>query len=115
MSHTVRRRSDVKSKRTRALSKLLFGGARYRLEVGAAVAASSDGIVSTPGLAKDLKLVPQSVSQELRLLERAGLVTRAEDMGDRRVFFARVESTYWAFCQEAEAEAETMLRRGVPW
>jgi biotin operon repressor len=113
MTSNIRRPSDA-TKQTRHLSKVLFGGAQYRLEVGAAVAGTSDGIVSVPSLAKELGLVAQSVNQEVLLLERAGLLVRTDAMGGRTVYFQREASTYWSFCQEASTQAATMLRRGSP-
>ena len=114
MTTTVRHESDVRQ--VRHLSKTLFGGAQYRLEVGAHIAASKDGIVNTAGLARELGVVAQSVNQELRLLESAGLITRLPRTGsERAVFFRREVSSYWAFCHEAYADAAVMLNRARAW
>jgi predicted transcriptional regulator len=111
---TVEQSADVK-REARLLSRTLFGGAQYRVEVGAAIARSTDGVISIPPLTTELGLVAQSVSQEIRVLERAGLLRRQEKVGtERTVFFLRQESTYWAFCLEAQAYAGEMVRRGLP-
>jgi hypothetical protein len=110
----VKRLSDA-AKTTRVLSRRLFGGAQYRLEVGHAIAESKDGLVSVPQLSQDLILVAQSVNQELLLLERVGLLSRMDDLGGRTVYFQRQDSAYWSFCREATTEAARMLRRGSPF
>jgi DNA-binding MarR family transcriptional regulator len=86
----------------RALSRALFGGAQYRLEVGRAI-ANGDGFVCIKDLAEDLGDPPgtASVNAELKVLERAGLLVRVpKEKGERRVYLARQESAYWALCQE---------------
>lgn len=100
--------SDPTQRASRALSKLLFGGATYRLEIGAAIAATP--IVNTAELSRALSVVRQSVNQELRILERAGLLIRAPGSG-REVYLWRQESRYWAWCEEAHANAARMLER----
>lgn len=104
--------SDVTA--VRHLSRVLFGGAQYRLEVAAAI-ARSDGIVNAADLAHELSLAAQSVHKEIQLLERAGLVARTDRAGGRRVYFTRLESPYWIFCGEAYRDAEAMLERGPRW
>ncbi len=89
----------------RALSRALFGGAQYRLEVGAAIAAG-DGLVCAKDLADELGDPPGkgSVHLELKTLERAGLLTRMpKEKAERRVYLARQESAYWAMCEEFTA------------
>ena len=86
----------------RARSRALFGGAQYRLEVGAAI-ADGDGIVCLTDLAEHFAGTPglASVNGELKVLEAAGLLTRApKARGERRVFLTRQPSSYWQFCQE---------------
>jgi predicted transcriptional regulator len=93
----------------RAFSKALFGGGRYRAEIGAAI--HEKGIVNTSELADQLDLPKQTVNQELRLLERIGLLMRDEtNDSSRKVFLRRQDSIYWAFCAEAALEAAVRLR-----
>jgi DNA-binding Lrp family transcriptional regulator len=96
--------ADASLLAARTFSRVLFGGARYRLEVGAAIARES--FVSTSGLADRLGLSRQAVNHELHLLERAGLLDRAPAInGERAVYFAAKESPYWAFCSDAMSRA----------
>jgi DNA-binding MarR family transcriptional regulator len=101
-------RSDVNALlRLRELSRALFGGAQYRLEVGAAI-ANGDGLVCIKDLAADLGDPPGigSVNTELKVLERAGLLVRTpKAKGERRVYLARQDSAYWALCSEFAARA----------
>jgi DNA-binding MarR family transcriptional regulator len=86
----------------RELSRALFGGAQYRIEVGCAI-ADGDGLVCIKDLADKLGDPPGtgSVNAELKVLERAQLLMRVpREKGERRVYLARQESAYWAFCQE---------------
>lgn len=88
----------------RTFSRLLFGGAHYRLEVGAAIARES--FVNTSGLADRLGLSRQAVNHELHLLERAGLLDRVSAVnGERAVYFGARSSPYWAFCADAMSRA----------
>jgi hypothetical protein len=105
-------KQDATRKRLRARSRALFGGAQYRLEVGAAI-ADGDGIVCIKDLAAQLGDPPGtgSVNTELKVLERSGLLERVErERGERRVYLFRKESSYWEFCQEARDAA--LPRRG---
>lgn len=96
-------RSDVETaERIRVLSGALFGGARYRVEVGAAI-ADGDGVVCIKDLAAELGDPPGtgSVNTELKVLERARLLVRApRERAERRVFLLRQPSAYWTLCQE---------------
>lgn len=86
----------------RSLSRALFGGAQYRLEVGLAV-ADGDGLTCIKDLAELLGDPPGagSVNAELKMLERAGLLVRVlREKGERRVYLARQDSAYWSLCQE---------------
>jgi predicted transcriptional regulator len=95
----------------RALSKLVFGGARYRIEVGAAI-VESGGTANVAWLAEELRINRQSVHQELSLLERAGLLERLPRVDDeRKVYFRTHESPFWDFCVRARGEAAAMLER----
>jgi hypothetical protein len=63
-----------------------FGGAQYRMENGAAIAAG-DGVVC------------------------AGLLVRtAPEKGERRVFLLRQESVYWQLCEELTSVARRRTR-----
>lgn len=105
---------DVSPTRARLLSRRVMGGAQYRLEIGARIAVGET--INTSDLANDLGIPKQSVNQELRLLERAGLIERMPDShhGERRVYFTQVDksSAYWSWCVEALVQADDMLRRG---
>jgi DNA-binding MarR family transcriptional regulator len=94
--------SDAKLDSLRAQSRALFGGAQYRIEVGAAIAAG-DGLVCITDLADELGSPPGtgSVNTELKVLERAGLLVRLpKERGERRVYLKRQESAYWQACAE---------------
>jgi DNA-binding MarR family transcriptional regulator len=98
----------AKSDAIRAMSRALFGGAQYRIEVGCAIAAG-DGLVCIKDLAEELGDPPGngSVNAELKVLERAGLLVRTpRERGERRVYLARQESSYWSFCQELASRSE---------
>jgi predicted transcriptional regulator len=100
---------DISVSAIRSFSKVLFGGGRYRVEIGAAI--HEKGIVNTSELADQLDLPKQTVNQELRLLERIGLLLRDEtDDSSRKVFLRRQDSIYWAFCAEAALGAPARLR-----
>jgi DNA-binding MarR family transcriptional regulator len=98
----------TKLQRVRDLSRALFGGAQYRVEIGSAI-AGSDGLVCIKDLADQLGDPPGngSVNAELKVLERAGLVARVpRQKGERRVYLARQESAYWTLCRELVSRAE---------
>jgi hypothetical protein len=90
--------TDVTPEKTRDLSRLLFG-ARYRIEIGAAI-AESDGIVCMVDLARQLGDPPgkSSTNAELKVLERAGLLSRPAVRHDRRIDLVREASPYWLLC-----------------
>jgi hypothetical protein len=90
---------EVDMSETRRLSHELFGGAQYRIEVGAAI-AESDGTVCMADLVKQLGDPPgkSSVNAELKVLERAGLLTRPAERHERRIELVREESPYWEMC-----------------
>src|SRR6266536_5711575 len=98
----------------RQRSRALFGGAQYRLEVGASI-ADGDGVVCIKDLAQELGDPPGvgSVNTELKVLERAGLLVRApRERGERRVYLMRQPSAYWQLCQELRNA--TKPRRRAP-
>ncbi len=85
----------------------------YRLEIGAAIAHTQ--IVNTAELADELGISRQSVNQELRILERAGLLARAPSSpGSRKVFLIPAKSGYWFWCLEALSNASLMLKPEAP-
>jgi predicted transcriptional regulator len=98
----------------RILSRLLFGGGQYRLEIGAAIArAGEQAAINTSVLAEELELNRQSVNQELRLLEQLGLLRRLPNFDSgRKVYFIREPAPYWDFCEEIQRDAGQMLARG---
>ena len=92
----------------RELSRTLFGGAQYRLEVGAALNAGD--LITIKDLAEQLGDPPgkASVNTELKLLEKAGLLERLPDVGsDRRVFLRPASSSYWDTCRELVRYAQS--------
>jgi hypothetical protein len=99
---------------TRGLSRTLFGGAQYRIEVGAAV-ADAGGMVCIVDLVETLGRQPgqASVNAELKVLERAGLLVRAEkQQGERRVYLIPQPSPYWEMCRAMRDQtAHTRPRR----
>lgn len=108
MATTVDDAPDPKRRAARAFSKALFGGARYRIEVGAAIETTEP--VNTARLAEQLNIARQSVNQELRVLVDAGLLTRTSRQG-REVYYVPEQSAYWSWCREAMAQAAGMLGR----
>jgi DNA-binding MarR family transcriptional regulator len=102
----------------RALSKTVFGGAQYRVEIGATIAERGDFNAFDAGeLSEKTGISKQSISHELRMLEEAGLIERVPPAKDspRKVFYTRTASAYWAWCQEAAKDAVEMLRRKAPY
>jgi predicted transcriptional regulator len=97
--------------RVRELSRVLFGGARYRLEIGAALQEGDH--VTITDLAETLGSPPTkaSVNTEMKLLESAGLLERLPRTGrDRHVYLRAVESSYWQTCRDlAQAAAAGRL------
>ena len=99
--------------RVRDRSRALFGGAQYRLEIGAAI-ARGDGVVCIKDLADELaESYPGapghgSVNNELKVLERAELLVRGpRERSERRVYLLRQPSHYWTFCAEVCDSAAT--------
>jgi hypothetical protein len=106
---------DIDLTGTRELSRTLFSGAQYRIEVGAAI-AESDGIVCMVDLVKLLGDPPgkSSVNTELKMLERAKLLARPNLRRDRRVHLLRQDSSYWQMCldlRDATAKKEERRKR----
>jgi len=97
----------------RNLSRILFGGAQYRLEVGAAL--NTGGLTSIKDLAELLGDPPgtASVNTELKQLEKAGLLERLPHVGsERRVHLRPVSSTYWQTCRDLVELAHAQASRG---
>lgn len=106
---------DIDLTATRDLSHTLFGGAQYRIEVGAAI-AESDGIVCMVDLVKLLGDPPgkSSVNAELKVLERAKLLTRPNIVKDRRIDLLRQDSPWWGMCLGLrDATAKRRRRRSA--
>jgi hypothetical protein len=107
---------DIDLTSTRELSQTLLG-AQYRIEVGAAI-AESDGIVCMVDLVKLLGDPPgkSSVNVELKVLERAKLLTRPNIKKDRRIDLIRQDSPWWDMClglRDATATKRTRRRRAA--
>jgi hypothetical protein len=108
---------DIDLTVTRKLSHTLFGGAQYRIEVGAAI-AESDGIICAVDLVKLLGDPPgkSSVNVELKVLERAKLLARPNVRTDRRIHLVRQESPWWDMCRglrDATAKKRGRRRRAT--
>jgi DNA-binding transcriptional ArsR family regulator len=115
MTKNIDHAADVSVLATRAFSKALFGGAQYRVEIGAAIGQAP--LVNTAELSEALGLARQSVNQELRILEGIGLLIRTERSGDsgRKVYLMKQNSDYWAFCAEAALKAADRLKGAQPF
>jgi hypothetical protein len=101
----------VATRDIRRLSRRLFGGAQYRLEVCAAI-ADGDGVVTASELVTQLGTPPGmgSVSMELRTLRGCGLLVPAPaPSSDRRVYLRRCESPLWATAAWLRDHAEEMV------
>jgi DNA-binding transcriptional ArsR family regulator len=111
MTNKIDPKPDVALRAARAVSKLIFGGAQYRVEVGAAIATSAGKPVNATELADALGLGRQTINHELERLESAGLLGRVEQDSGRKVYYLAHASEYWAWCDEARADAASMLDR----
>jgi DNA-binding transcriptional ArsR family regulator len=80
-------------------------GSRYRLEIYCYV-AQSEGRVYAHGLARTTGLTDKLVGNELRRLERAGLleVVAADDPGQKRQYYRRLDSCFWTYLQSFSQE-----------
>lgn len=96
---------DIDLSVTRELSRQLFGGANYRIEVGAAI-ADSDGLVCMVDLIRELGDPPgkSSVNAELKILEKAGLLSRPDGRRSGRIYLLRQASAYWEMCKKLRDE-----------
>jgi predicted transcriptional regulator len=91
----------------RKLSGLVFGGAEHRVEIAAEI-AQRDLIANTTELADALELHRQTVNNELRKLESAGLLHRTDAQGPK-VFFVGAKSGFWDLCRELRDNATQIL------
>lgn len=107
---TVSRRPDVSSVTVREISKNLFGGGRYRIEIGAAI-SDANGIANVSDLADQLGVSRQTVSNELAILRHAGLLSELGPRRERRAYFRAHDSPYWQFCVRCRADAAEMILR----
>jgi hypothetical protein len=86
---------DVRQ-RVRMRSKGLFGNLD-RLEVAAAIAASSDRLVNATDLQWDLKIATNRIRAQLVALRDLGLL-RGPMPDARKRYYMRVESPFWECC-----------------
>jgi hypothetical protein len=106
---------DIDLTRTRELSRHLFGGANYRVEVGAAI-AESDGLICMVDLVRQLGDPPgkSSVNAELKVLEKAGLLGRPDERRGGRIYLLREDSPFWEMCRQLrDATAQQAAHSGV--
>lgn len=92
----------------RSRSRLIFGGARYRAEVGAAI--HSGDVFCSSDVATRLENPPckASLNAELRILEEAGLLERQPRSG-RTVILKAIDTPYWDACRSLTS-ADDALR-----
>jgi RNA polymerase sigma factor (sigma-70 family) len=87
---------EASLRRTRELSKLLFGN-RLRLESAAALATDPEGVVYARSLAQRLGINDNQAAAELKTFEQAGLVEQvSREVSPRAVSYRRVPSAFWA-------------------
>jgi DNA-binding transcriptional ArsR family regulator len=101
--------SDAIAKPVRVMSKLLFGGGGYRAPIGALI-ADKGGIANVAEISEALGISRQSVSAELAVLRKAGLLEPFEQR-DRRKYLAATQSAYWELCRELRDQAADRLQR----
>lgn len=78
----------------RTFSRALMG-ARYRFEVAVVIARGKSPFWSTQ-LATELGLPLHYVTKEVHALASAGLIEPLATPGDRRRFYRRLDSAFWA-------------------
>jgi DNA-binding MarR family transcriptional regulator len=94
---------------TLRMSRQLFGN-QDRLVVAAAVAGAEPGTIYAHSLAEQLGMTDNRVGPQLGNLEAAGLLVRLPKVGgERRVYFERVDSTFWNLCAEFVEEIATRV------
>jgi hypothetical protein len=82
--------------RLRARSRALFGNLD-RLEVAAAIAASSDGVVNATDLQWELKIANNRVRAQLVGLADLGFL-QATSTEARKRYYVRLKSPFWSVC-----------------
>ncbi len=93
-----------------AFSKALFGN-QDRLLVGLAIASAGEYFYGRE-LAQRLQIADPRVNIQLAAFERAGLIRKHPHRpGDRRMFYSRVQSTFWEHCHSL---AEERVESGPP-
>lgn len=86
------------------ISRLVFGN-QDRLVVAAAVAASESGSIFGRNLAEQLGITDNRVGSQLKNFEQAGLLVRLPKVGgEQRVYYERVDSTFWDMAASLAAE-----------
>src|SRR5687767_7876844 len=86
------------------VSRLLFGN-QDRLIVSAAVAAVEAGSIYAHNIAEQVGITDNRVAPQLTSLEKAGLLVRLPKVGgERRVYYERIESSFWKLCAGLAAE-----------
>jgi len=86
----------------RSRSKLIFGGAQYRAEIGSVI--RSGEILCCAEITSRLSDPPgrASINAEVRLLEDAGLLERQPRTG-KTVYLRAVDTPYWDACRSLAA------------
>lgn len=90
------------AQRLRSRSKAAFGN-QDRLEVAAAVARASGGLVNATQLAAEIGMVNTRVRAQLMALVDAGLL-KGSLTSDRVRWYERRESAFWALVAELHDE-----------
>lgn len=84
--------------RVRVRSKLLFGN-MDRMAVAIAIAESPDGAVNATDLTWQLQLANNRVRAQLVAFAEVGLLEAHLHDGDKKRWYTRVKSPFWATCQ----------------
>jgi DNA-binding MarR family transcriptional regulator len=85
--------------RLQELSRILMGN-QDRLPVTLAVAQMDPADLYGKAIADELKMSPNRVGAQLKVLEEAGLVLRLPKVGsERRQYFQRTKSSFWRLCE----------------
>jgi DNA-binding MarR family transcriptional regulator len=85
------------------VSKLVFGN-QDRLLVAAAVAVAEAGSIYARNIAEQLGITDNRVAPHLRTFEAAGLLVSLPSVGgERRVYYERVDSSFWPLCADLTA------------
>jgi hypothetical protein len=90
------------AERVRSVSKALLGN-RYRLEVGAAIAAADGEAVDAQSLSDETGVRYPRVQEQLKHLEAAGMVSRQVGATLRQEYKPEI-SVFWVFCTQLLAE-----------